>query len=456
MANMISRPIQKIRGFFTEGHSRTLKAKKNILIALFMKGGSVLISFVLVPLTINYINPVQYGIWLTLSSIILWFSFFDVGLGNGLRNKLAESLAQEDFEKAKIYVSTTYAAVAMIICPFIIIFVIVNQWLDWTVILNTDKNMAQELSTLALVVFSFFGLQFVLQLINTVVTGNQQPSRVTMFTFFHNLLALTIIYLLTQFTDGNLIYLGFAIGSAPVVVLAIASIWMYRSEYKDFRPSIKFIRFESIKDLMGLGIKFFILQVNYMVVFQSGNIIITQLFGPEQVVPYNLAYKYFNLIPMGLGIIMIPFWSAFTEAWVKGDIDWVKSTFKKLQYIWVGLILLSFLMFLFASTFYYFWVGEEISVPWQLSFVMMFYVILYAWNNIHTAFLNGVGKVNMQLIFSLAAAILNIPLAIYLGKQLGIHGVILAPILLGLVNLIWMPIQVSRVMNKTATGIWNK
>ena len=378
---MISRPIQKIRGFFTEGHARTLKAKKNILTALFMKGGSVLINFILVPLTINYINPVQYGIWLTLSSIILWFSFFDIGFGNGLRNRLAESLAKEDQEQARVYVSTTYAAVTMLIAPFIIIFLIANQWLDWTVILNTDKSMARELSTLALVVFSFFGLQFVLQLINTIVTANQQPSRETMFHFIHNVIALTIIYILTKTTDGNLVYLGFALGCSPVLVLAIASIWLFRGEYKAFRPSIKHVRFESIKDLMGLGIKFFLLQISYMVVYQSSNMIITQIFGPEQVTPYNIAYKYFNIIPMVLGIIMIPFWSAFTEAWVKDDIDWVRSTFKKLQLIWVGLIILAFFMFLFADTFYYFWVGEDIEVSWQLSFVMMFYVILYAWNS---------------------------------------------------------------------------
>ena len=55
----------------------------------------------LVPLTINYINPLQYGIWITISSIITWMSFFDIGLGNGLRNKLAQCLAINDFETSK-------------------------------------------------------------------------------------------------------------------------------------------------------------------------------------------------------------------------------------------------------------------------------------------------------------------------------------------------------------------
>jgi hypothetical protein len=80
--------------FFKKGHQRSINAKKNILLMLVIRGGSILISFFLVPLTINYVNPTRYGVWITLSSIISWFSFFDIGFGNGLRNKFAEAVAK--------------------------------------------------------------------------------------------------------------------------------------------------------------------------------------------------------------------------------------------------------------------------------------------------------------------------------------------------------------------------
>ena len=455
MLSTITKPYKRLVAFFNEGHARSIKAKKNIIFAFFMKGGSVAINFLLVPLTISYINPTQYGIWLTLSSIILWFSFFDIGFGNGLRNRFAESLAKGEMEQAKIYVSTTYAAVAMIISAVLVLFLIVNPFLNWTIILNTDAKMAQELSTLALIVFSFFCIQFVLQLINTIVTANQQPSRESLFNFLSNAISLTIIYILTRTTDGNLVYLGFALGLSPVLVFGIATLWLYRGEYKAFRPSFSHIRFESIKDLMSLGIKFFLLQISFLIVYQSSNMIITQIFGPEQVTPYNIAYKYFNLIPMVLGIIMMPFWSAFTEAWVKEDMTWIKGTVKKLLFMWGGLAGVAVIMLIFANTFYYFWVGDEVSVPFALSLVMTAYVIVHSLNSIYSAFLNGVGKVNMQLYFSIVETTLNIPMAIYLGKTLGIHGVILSTVILSAINTIWMPIQVFRVINKTAKGIWN-
>src|ERR1700761_5284446 len=101
--------VLKIKYFFSNGHERTLKARRNVAVSFLLRGINIAIGFVLIPMTINYVNPVQYGIWLTLSAIIAWFNFFDIGLGNGLKNKLAEANALNDTDSAKIYVSTTYA-----------------------------------------------------------------------------------------------------------------------------------------------------------------------------------------------------------------------------------------------------------------------------------------------------------------------------------------------------------
>ena len=113
-----------LKDFFGKGHKRSLNVKKNILASFIIRILSILISLLIVPLTINYVNPVQYGIWITLSSIIGWLGYFDIGIGNGLRNRFAESVALGDHKKAKVYVSTTYAVVSLIISVLILLFVL--------------------------------------------------------------------------------------------------------------------------------------------------------------------------------------------------------------------------------------------------------------------------------------------------------------------------------------------
>ncbi|MEO7043906.1 MAG: hypothetical protein ABI091_01275, partial [Ferruginibacter sp.] len=184
MKDKISETFSFLSRSINKGQERSIKAKKNIIAAFLIRGGSIIISLFLVPLTIHYVSPGQYGIWITLSSIIGWFGFFDIGFGNGLRNKFAESVAKGEHEQARIYVSTTYAILVIIIAIVLLLFFLINPFLNWSKILNTPAAMAGELSTLALIVFSFFCLQFVLQLITTVLTANQQPAKASLFNFF--------------------------------------------------------------------------------------------------------------------------------------------------------------------------------------------------------------------------------------------------------------------------------
>src|SRR6266542_424892 len=102
--------INRIRNRFvlSENHERSIQVKKNILTSFLAKGGTIAINLFLVRITIDYVSPLQYGVWLTLSSIIAWFSFFDIGFGNGLKNKLTEAIAKNDYLLARQYVSSTY------------------------------------------------------------------------------------------------------------------------------------------------------------------------------------------------------------------------------------------------------------------------------------------------------------------------------------------------------------
>lgn len=447
---------KSVSSFFTKGDIRSLNAKKNIAFSVLIKGLNIATTLILVPLTINYVSPTKYGIWLTLSSIIGWLGFFDIGFGNGLRNKLTEAIAKGQFKLAKIYVSTTYAILSMIVVAILTIFFSINPFLTWSSILNAPVSMNHELSILAMIVFLFFCMQFVLQLITVVLTANQQSAKGSLFNLLGNIFALIIIYILTKTTSNNLVYLGISLGLAPILVLLSSSVWFYSFAYKKFAPSINYVRFRFAKNLMNLGLKFFIIQIAFVVLYQTSNIIISQLLGPAEVTPYNIAFKYFTVITMVFGIIMVPFWSAFTDAWVKQDFNWIKNTMKKLKLFWLALCVLSIIMLLLSNIIYELWVGKTITVPWSISISMAVYVILNAWNNIYSHFLNGVGKIKLQLYSSIGGSLLNIPLSIYLCKSLGAYGVILSTIIICIFNAIVTPIQCHKIIHQKATGIWGE
>jgi len=449
---------QYISNFFTKGHERSIRAKKNIVASFVIKGTNIAIGLALVPLTIAYLNPTNYGIWITLSSIIGWFGFFDIGLGNGLRNKFAEAIARGEHKLAKIYVSTTYAILTLIIGGVLIVFYAVNPFLNWSKILNAgnDINLQTELSLLALVVFTFFCLRFILKLITTILMADQRPAKASLFDLLGKIIALVLIFILTKTTEGSLLYLGIVMSSAPVFVLILSSIWFFNGKYKAYKPSFKFIDFSKAKNLLNLGFKFFFIQIAAVLLYQTNNIIISHLFGPAEVTPYNVAFKYFSIITMGFSIIITPFWSAFTEAWAKNEINWIKKTMRKLMRTWGLLFIAGLVMLIFSPWIYRIWVGDKITVSFAMSALIMAWVLLNAWNGIFSQLLNGIGKIKLQLYLGVSAAVLNIPLALILGGKIGVEGVLLANIIVLILSAFIYPIQYKKIINYKAKGVWNK
>jgi len=450
--------IASIKNFFTKGHKRTVKAKKNILASFGLKGFSILVSFLLVPLTLNYLNATKYGIWLIINSVVAWFDFFDIGLGNGLRNKLAEAFALKDYKLAKTYVSTTYATLSLIICGVYIIFLAINPFLNWSKLLNTQTEMAGELSSIALIVFTFFALRFVLKPIGVIFTADQLPAYNNSIGPLGNLIALVAIFFITKFTHGNLLYVSIIYSAAPVIVLIIASFYSFHGKYNFIKPEIKSVNFKYFKPLANLGIKFFILQIACLIIFSTDNIIIGQILGPAEVTPYNIAFKYFGLPIMAFTIIITPFWSAFTEAITKNDIKWIKSSIKKLIKIWLLVIVGVIMLLAISKNFYLMWVGNKVHIPLLLSAFMGLYAIITTWNNIFAYFINGVGKIKLQMYYGIIAMLINIPISIFFAKNLnmGSAGVILGTCFSLLGGFVLGPIQYYKIINGKACGIWNK
>ena len=62
--------VAKLKGIMEKGHERTVRARKNVLMAVIYKGLGILIGFAVFPLSLEYLDPVRFGIFLTLASTI--------------------------------------------------------------------------------------------------------------------------------------------------------------------------------------------------------------------------------------------------------------------------------------------------------------------------------------------------------------------------------------------------
>lgn len=443
-----------IQNFF-KGHERSVKAKKHIIYSLGLKGISIAVGLAFVPLILNYLDAERYGIWLTLSSIIAWFSFFDIGLGNGLRNRFAEAIAQKNHELARTYVSTTYAILGVIFMVVIVLFFIVNPFLNWQKILNTTAVGTQELGIVALIVFVFFILRFFFKLIGTILMADQRPAINNAFGPIGNILAFIIIYILTKTTVGSLINLAAVLSVVPVLVLILATFVFFLKDYKIYAPSLKYVDLSKSKDLLSLGFKFFYFQIAALIFFSTTNFLIAQFSNQEMVAAYNVAYKYLFIANMIYGIILTPFWSAVTDAYTRKDFDWLKRSIKKLNIISFFMVLILLIALFLSPWVYNVWIGDKLVIPFSMSLVITLYLIQQVIIAPFSTFINGLGKLKLGLYMITIKIVIFFPLAVFLGKVYGANGIIISMLLIQIPSLIQEPIQVLKIINNKASGIWN-
>ncbi|GAB3505984.1 O-antigen export protein [Spirosoma knui] len=417
----------------------------------------MLVSLLIVPITIDYLSKDVYGTWLTISSIVSMLAFMDIGIGNGLRNKLAEAMSRQDTNLARAYVSTAYLIFGLIQLGVIILFLLIFRYVPWQLVFNTtiDSNQLQSVVLMTVLAVS---MKLVLDVLSYVLLAIQDSSLVGIITLLSNLFVLLGTYCLTQFTNGNLVYLAAVTVFSPVLVLLICGTLLYKSRLREIRPTLNFADFKYAKGLLSLGYKFFVIQMAVIVLFYTDNFVIAQLFGPSEVTTYNVAFRYFNAVNTMFAISITPYWSAFTEASVKGDVEWMKQSHRHMQKLWLILVGVVIAMVLSSDYVYKVWVDQRVIVPMSLNICMGLFIVVSCWNNIIAMIINGLGKIQLQLYYALFSAFVNIPLAIYFGKTLnmGSAGVILATAVSLLACSIFGKVQIDKLIAGTAKGIWNR
>ena len=438
--------------------SRTTKAVKQIFYSFLLQGLSIVIGLLYVPLLLNYLTQEKYGIWLTLTSILGWFSFFDIGLGNGLRNKLTQAFAVKDYNLGRKYVSTTYALLIGIFSVILFFFHIGNFFLNWNLILNTESIAKNELYILTSIVFSFFLIRFVMQLISVVYFADQKPSISNVITTSGNLLSFILVLVLTHSSiKGNLILLGSIISAIPVLLFIVATIIAFKGRYKLVKPSFKEIDFKLSMGLMNLGFRFFFLQIAAIITFSTSSFFIAQFYGPSEVVAYNIAFKYFQMPIMIFSIIMSPIWSSVTDAYAKSDFAWLNKTIRRLNILSILFTAGIILMVLLSDWIFKLWIGDKVKIPLSLTIALAFYTIMQVIIAPYSNFINGFGKIKLTMNLTFFGISLYLVLIYVFGKIFSNStGVVLAIIIPNFIGGIIQPMQTYRILSRTAKGIWNK
>lgn len=431
---------------------------KSSAISFVTKALTVLAGLVTMPIVYNALDKYQFGVYATLTSIISWIDMFDFGITQGLRNRLTEARADGDIKKARSYISTSYILLFFISLVLFVIYCCFYKVINWQAILNAGDLDRGLLDSMAFIVFTSFLIRFVASVINKIYYAFQKAYLVDVTQLVGKIIYLVLLIGLS-YTHGITLFNVAVLQSAIAAIVPIlAAVYFFSVSEKAYRPSFKLIDLGVTGHIMGLGWQFFIISLALLVIHSGNNLLISQFVDPTSVPSYSLSYQLFSYVLLAYTIIITPLWSAYTEAWRKGDVEWIKRTMNRIKKVFFLFVVASALVVLLTPIIFRIWIGEKADVPMLMAAAVATMVLLDMWIRIYDFFINGVGKIRVQMIVNTVMAVMNIPLAYLFSVvcDMGAIGVVLASIISYGVSAIISPIQAKMILNGTAKGIWNK
>ncbi len=455
---MLSNKFGSVKEFVKlSNYTKTNTIHFNFVMNLFTKGVSIVSGLLLYRISLKILEDSEYGVWLTFLSMFQWITFFEIGLGNGLKNKLAEALEKKDVELGKILVSTTYFIIGIISFSLLIIFLSSNYFLDWQKILKTDIPI-NELTAVSNIIFSCFFIRFLLQLIINVTAAELNPAIGSALDPISNVFVLVVIGIGSKFFQFNLMAFASIMSVVPLLVFLLASVILFSSKYRNIAPSFRYIDMKKAKSLIGLSINFFFVKIAGIILYQVSSFVIAHYFGAKNVVQYSLSRKLFSTIAFLGSIIQNTVWPYLTRAWTVKDNARIKKIFSIQMSIWVIAVFISGGVLIAAPWIYNFWLDGEATVGFKMNFLQFLNYSIFSFGGIFSIIVNSTGKLRLQFVSALIGAALFLPVAHILIRNFGMgpEALIISTIICNFFGPVLAPIQCYKLYRGTAKGIWNK
>lgn len=420
--------------------------KTNISYGLLWKFISLLFIYLTVPVLLVYLGDEYYGVWATIFTILNAAYFMDLGISLGVKNKLTEALAKNELLEAKTYVSTAYFSISfigLIILCFALFFVF-N--LNMQKIFNTSIS-ERELRITMLVSAVLVVMSVVLNIYKSLLHAFQKAFKVELAMAIYQGLVFLQILILPKFINHSLIVIGVIYGATNILIALFFSV-IFFNKNKELLPSLAYFKKDKIREILGLGVNFFIIQIALIIILTTDNIIITYLIGPEATASYSIVNKVYQPFIIISTFIFSPLWTLYTNAYFNRDFVWIKNTFVKLNQLFMVLVFALILLYFSFDWIIELWIPEPLFYSKALLIGLSLFVLVKIYSDIYLTFLNGIGVIKLQMWLFIFGAIINIPLSVIFVRyfDFGVTGVILATCISLLTLAIAMPIQAYKIL----------
>jgi O-antigen/teichoic acid export membrane protein len=358
-----------------------------------------------------------------------WIALADFGLSNSLTNVVSEGYAKDRQDLAQSYVAAAFWSLAGIAAILALIFFSAWRSVPWDRVFNVQSLQARrEVGPAVAIAFAIFVLNFPFSIIGKIYGAYQEVAEANGWSAAGNVLGLAALVAVTQL-KGGLVSLVIAVSGAVLLVNVISALWLFGRSKRWLLPRLSRVTWSAVHKLTSLGGMFFVIQMAAVVLFQTDNLIIAHYLGAAAVTPYSVTWRLFTYTALFQILAGPSYWPAFAEAFSRSDRSWIRRRFRSNLRITIGSTLLLVLpLVVFGRWIIDRWAGTAAVPPASLLLWMGVWSVIYSAMNSQSCLLVSSGRVRVQMIYSVAAAVVNLLLSIALVQRFGLTGVIVGTV----------------------------
>ncbi len=389
---------------------------------------SVLCSLSQIPIALHYLGAEAFGVWSTLTGLTGLLFIADFGLGSNAQNRVAHFFGSGDLKAGYRVMNSTVLLLGGLGLAVVILGLPLCFELDWSRLFHgIPSTMAHRMPGYVFLVLAAFaiglplsgGPRFALALQHGWLTGLSHTLNSVL------LLAATLLAVHANFGFGAFFFLTLMV---PLLANVVVMGWLLTLHPGLLRAK-PFLDLQSVRSFFAGGFRFFMISVGGAASSTLPSVILSSTLGPAAVVPYQLLQRLFSLFMQLQMLALAPLWSAYTEAYARGEFAWIRRTF------------LFFLKASFAFCALPILCGP-VWVPWAINLwtgysnpgilsglnlsIFALFMAATAMSQVTATYLNGLGHLFSQSIFGTVSALLGLMLMPFLTLRFGFTGAIIA------------------------------
>jgi O-antigen/teichoic acid export membrane protein len=425
---MLGRVDDSISDRGARAHDRHVRIAAATVVGVAARGLTALALIVVVPIVSSHLTPAELGIWTLLVTAVALLGFVDLGLGSGLLTSLSSAVGRGDRVGARRLVSAATVGMLAVSAIVALLAIVVVPRVDWASVLGVEPGTASGVDTAVLVLVLLVVVAVPLGVGQRVHLAYQQGWAASAVTGVGSLLGMALVVAAAR-SEAGLPWFVAAMLGGPVVAYGVETAWVLTRSHRDLRPRLAHVDRAELVTLVRAGGYFFILAVTAAAAYQTDALIIAHRLGADEVARFGVAARLFLLAPTLLTAALLPLWPAYGEAVARGDAGWVRSTLRRsVGWCFVVTLVTSTALVLGARPLLRTWAPSVADPPLGLLVALGLWAVVSVCSTALGVYLNGVGRVRVQVLLALLMAVANVGASVALVGPLGLAGPVWASV----------------------------